>query len=59
VCEATGPLDVDVDKGDVVECGDCRTQLEVVELDPVALDLVDPGLPPLPEDEGSTDLTAQ
>jgi alpha-aminoadipate carrier protein LysW len=32
-------VDEDTDKGDVVECDDCGTQLEVVGLDPIELDI--------------------
>ncbi len=39
---------MDTDKGDTVSCDDCGTQLEVVGLDPVELDIVD-------EDEDDSD----
>jgi alpha-aminoadipate carrier protein LysW len=38
-CEAEVQVDEDTDKGDVVECDDCGTQLEVVGLDPIELDV--------------------
>ena len=38
-CEAEVQVDEDSDKGDVVECDDCGTQLEVVGLDPIELDV--------------------
>jgi alpha-aminoadipate carrier protein LysW len=38
-CEADVQVDEDVDKGDVVECPDCGTSLEVVGLDPIELDV--------------------
>jgi alpha-aminoadipate carrier protein LysW len=38
-CEAEVQVDEDTDKGDVVECGDCGTSLEVVGLDPIELDI--------------------
>jgi alpha-aminoadipate/glutamate carrier protein LysW len=40
-CEAEVQVDEDTDKGDVVECSDCGTQLEVVGLDPIELDVAD------------------
>lgn len=38
-CDADVQVDEDTDKGDVVECDDCGTQLEVVGLDPIELDI--------------------
>ena len=39
-CDAEVQVDEDVDKGDVVECNDCGTHLEVVGLGPpVELDV--------------------
>jgi alpha-aminoadipate carrier protein LysW len=38
-CDADVQVDEDTDKGDVVECSDCGTQLEVVGLDPIELDV--------------------
>ncbi|HKP88268.1 MAG TPA: lysine biosynthesis protein LysW [Blastocatellia bacterium] len=38
-CEAEVQVDEDTDKGDTVECDDCGTQLEVVGLDPIELDV--------------------
>jgi alpha-aminoadipate carrier protein LysW len=38
-CEADVQVDEDADKGDVVECPDCGTMLEVVGLDPIELDV--------------------
>ena len=38
-CDADVQVDEDTDKGDVVECDDCATQLEVVGLDPIELDI--------------------
>lgn len=43
-CEAEVHVDTDADKGDVVTCEECQTDLEIVGLDPVELDIV--------EDEG-------
>lgn len=40
-CEAEVQVDEDTDKGDVVECSDCGTHLEVVGLDPIELDVAD------------------
>ena len=38
-CDGEVQVDEDVDKGDVVECPDCGTSLEVVGLDPIELDV--------------------
>jgi alpha-aminoadipate carrier protein LysW len=40
-CEADVHVDTDADKGDVVSCEECGTDLEVVGLDPVELDMVE------------------
>jgi alpha-aminoadipate carrier protein LysW len=40
-CDADVHVDLDVDKGEMVDCEECGTQLEVVGLDPVELDLVE------------------
>lgn len=34
-------VDVEADKGDIVECEECGSELEVVGLDPIELDLVE------------------
>jgi alpha-aminoadipate carrier protein LysW len=34
-------VDTDVDKGESVSCEECGTELEVVGLDPVELDIVE------------------
>ena len=34
-------MDTDADKGDVLSCEDCGTDLEVVGLDPIELDIVE------------------
>ena len=38
-CDADVQVDDDMDKGDIVECQDCGSVLEVVGLDPIELDL--------------------
>ncbi|HWP42546.1 MAG TPA: lysine biosynthesis protein LysW [Blastocatellia bacterium] len=38
-CEAEVQVDEDADKGDIVECPDCGSSLEVVGLDPIELDV--------------------
>jgi len=38
-CEAEVHVDLDADKGDTVTCDECATQLEIVGLDPVELDI--------------------
>lgn len=40
-CDADVHVDTDADKGDVVSCEECGTNLEVVGLDPVELDIVE------------------
>jgi alpha-aminoadipate carrier protein LysW len=40
-CDADVHVDTDADKGDVVACEECGTELEVVGLDPVELDIVE------------------
>lgn len=40
-CEADVHVDTDSDKGDTVSCDECGTQLEIVGLDPVELDIVE------------------
>ena len=40
-CEAEVHVDTDADKGDVVTCEECSTDLEIVGLDPVELDIVE------------------
>ena len=40
-CDADVHVDTDADKGDVVSCEECGTDLEVVGLDPVELDIVE------------------
>ncbi len=38
-CDARVGLKSDVEKGEIVQCGDCGVELEVTELDPPALAL--------------------
>jgi alpha-aminoadipate carrier protein LysW len=40
-CEADVHVDIDSDKGDVVTCDECGSQLEIVGLDPVELDIAE------------------
>jgi alpha-aminoadipate carrier protein LysW len=40
-CEAEVHVDLDADKGDTVTCDECSTQLEIVGLDPVELDIAE------------------
>ena len=40
-CDADVHVDTDADKGDVVSCDECGTDLEVVGLDPVELDIME------------------
>ena len=50
-CEADVHVDTDADKGDVVACEECGTELEVVGLDPVELDIVEEDFSDEDEDE--------
>ena len=43
-CEADVHVDLDADKGEIVDCEECGIQLELVGLDPVELDIVEEGL---------------
>jgi alpha-aminoadipate carrier protein LysW len=36
-------VETDADKGDTVTCDECGTELEIVGLDPVELDIVEEG----------------
>ena len=38
VCEADVPMEDDVVMGELIECPECGSELEVVSLDPVGLD---------------------
>ena len=40
-CDMDVHVDTDADKGAVVSCEECGTDLEVVGLDPVELDIVE------------------
>lgn len=40
-CDAEVHVDTDADKGDIVTCEECGTDLEIVGLDPVELDIVE------------------
>ena len=40
-CDADVHVDIDSDKGEIVDCDECCAQLEVVGLDPVVLDIVE------------------
>lgn len=40
-CEAEVHVDLDADKGDTVTCDECSTELEIVGLDPVELDIAE------------------
>ena len=50
-CEADVHVDTDADKGDMVSCEECGTDLEIVGLDPVELDIVEDDESDLDEDE--------
>ena len=50
-CEADVHVDTDADKGDMVSCEECGTDLEIVGLDPVELDIVEEDEDDLDEDE--------
>lgn len=40
-CDADVHVDTDADKGDTISCEECGTDLELVGLDPVELDIVE------------------
>lgn len=40
-CEAEVHVDTDADKGDVMTCEECGSELELVGLDPIELDIVE------------------
>lgn len=40
-CDADVHVDTDADKGDMISCEECGTDLELVGLDPVELDIVE------------------
>jgi alpha-aminoadipate/glutamate carrier protein LysW len=44
-------VDTDADKGDIVSCEECGTDLEIVGLDPVELDIVEDDEEDLDEDD--------
>ena len=39
-CDADVHVDTDADKGETISCEECGTELEIVGLDPVELDIV-------------------
>lgn len=43
-CDADVHVDTDADKGDSVSCDECGTELEIVGLDPVELDIAEEDL---------------
>jgi len=43
-CDADVHVDTDADKGDSVACDECGTELEIVGLDPVELDIAEEDL---------------
>ena len=50
-CDADVHVDIDVDKGETVSCEECGSELEIVGLDPVELDLVEQAAYDEDEDE--------
>ncbi len=40
-CEADVYVETDADKGDTLACDECATELEIVGLDPIELDIVE------------------
>lgn len=40
-CEAEVYVETDADKGDTLACDECGTELEIVGLDPIELDIVE------------------
>ena len=54
-CEADVHVDTDADKGDIVSCEECGTDLEIVGLDPVELDIVEEDEEDLDDEEEEED----
>lgn len=50
-CEADVYVETDADKGDTLACDECGTDLEVVGLDPIELDIVEDDEEDQEEDE--------
>jgi alpha-aminoadipate/glutamate carrier protein LysW len=50
-CDADVHVDTDADKGDSVACDECGTELEVVGLDPVELDIAEEDSDEDPDDD--------
>jgi alpha-aminoadipate/glutamate carrier protein LysW len=50
-CDADVHVDTDADKGDSVACEECGTELEVVGLDPVELDIAEEEMDDTDDDE--------
>ncbi|HEU4596906.1 MAG TPA: hypothetical protein VFS10_17365 [Pyrinomonadaceae bacterium] len=50
-CDADVHVDTDADKGDSVSCDECGTELEIVGLDPVELDIAEEDLDADDDDE--------
>jgi alpha-aminoadipate/glutamate carrier protein LysW len=50
-CEAEVHVDTDADKGDTMSCDECGTELEIVGLDPVELDIVEEAEDDVDDDE--------
>ena len=50
-CEADVHVDTDADKGDIVSCEECGTDLEIVGLDPVEMDIVEDDEDDVDEDD--------
>lgn len=50
-CSEEVYVDADTEQGDVVTCDECGSDLEVVGLDPVELDLYEEGLDDFDDDD--------
>ena len=50
-CDADVHVDIDADKGEIVDCEECGIQLEIVGLDPVELDVVEEESPDDDDDD--------
>ena len=50
-CDEEVYVDADSEQGDVVSCDECGTDLEVVGLDPIELDIYEEGKEDLDDDE--------
>ena len=53
-CSEDVYVDADSEQGDIVSCDECGTDLEIVGLDPIELDIYEEDLDDFDEDEEET-----